>query len=1173
MCGGGFVRVVLGITFVLFVNFNGQAQDRLISTIAGPLLPVDGSLAISQGLNPTGVAPAPGGGFYLASGDHNRIYRVAADGRLWLVAGSGFMGNAGDGGPAASSKLNSPQGIAVDSKGNLYIADYANHAVRRIDPTGVIQTAAGNGTAGFSGDGGPATSAQLNHPYDVAVDSAGNLWIADRGNFRIRRVDPAGIISTVAGNGTSGYSGDGGPANSAQLSTARDVAVDSAGILYIADTNNHRVRRVDPAGVISTVAGNGTSDFSGDGGPAASAGVSAEGVGVDAGGNLFIADGSRIRRVDSSGVITTVAGNGTSGWDGDGGPATSAQLNGAADVAVDSAGNLYIEDVRNQCIRRVDTAGIINRVAGNGTWGYEGDGVPANLARLYNVQSVAFDAAGNLYIADFSNSVVRLVDASGLIRTVAGTGTPGYSGDRGPATAAQLYGPKGVAVDATGNLYIVDSSYRVRRVDPSGVISTFAGNGSAGYHGDGMQAAYASLYQPSAVAVDSSGNVYIADEWNHRIRRVDSTGLISTVAGNSGYSGGYSGDGGPAIFAELNHPSGIAIDKAGNIFIADTSNHCIRRVDTRGIISTVAGDGTFGYSGDGGPAALAQLNRPSGVAVDDAGDLYISDAGNHRIRLLNAGGVISTVAGDGTSGFSGDGGPATSGQLNFPRGLAIDAAGDLLIADYSNHRIRKVTSGPGISMNFAAGAGGSATSSTAALNGPARTGYAAADISLGAVPYGTAVFAFKQNGVTVSEAGVPATPPTTAARVFIDYRAAAAAVPGRISSGTIDVKTGIAVVNCGSVLANVTYTLRDMAGVTLSIGHGTVAARAQFAKFIDQLAEMAPDFVLPSQFQTSVQFASLEISSDQPLSILALRMTTNQRNEMLFTPAAVADLSRPASGEVRYFPHFADGDGYTTSLILLNTSEQDESGTLRIRDNNGNPLVVNQAAGTAGSSFRYSIPKGGAVRFQTDGSAANGKTGWVQLTPDPGTATPMGAGLFGYNPGNYLLTESGMTAVGATTHARIYLDMSGGHNTALAIVNPTDSGASIGVSAFRTDGASAIGTSKEPLPLPAEGHDAKFADQLIAGLPAGFIGVLDVTSTTPFAALTMRSLDNERNDFIVATFPVADMTRGAPAPVVFPQIADGGGYATQFILIAAGGLSNVALNLYGPDGKPLPVGK
>jgi sugar lactone lactonase YvrE len=344
-------------------------------------------------------------------------------------------------------------------------------------------------------------------------------------------------------------------------------------------------------------------------------------------------------------------------------------------------------------------AGIITTYSGNGTAGSSGDGGQATTAQLIDPTGVAVDSMGNLYIADALSHRIRKVSPAGVISTVAGTGTPGYSGDGGPAVTAQLNFPTGVAVDSAGDFYVVDSANeRIRKVTPEGVISTVAGNGTRGFSGDGGPATAAQLDILVGVAVDSAGNLYIADSFNFRIRKINAGGVISTVVGNG--TPGDSGDGGPATAAELGNPTGIAVDSSGNLYFSDIHFHRVRKVTTDGIISTVAGTGTAGFSGDGGPAASSQLNGPIGVAVDSEASLYIADQSNFRIRKVTTSGVISTVAGNGTSGLNLDTGPATEAQLSLPAGVAVDSAGDLYIADPGNFTVRKVSFANSFEMFF-----------------------------------------------------------------------------------------------------------------------------------------------------------------------------------------------------------------------------------------------------------------------------------------------------------------------------------------------------------------------------------------------------------------------------------------------------------------------------------------
>jgi uncharacterized protein (TIGR03437 family) len=669
------------------------AQQYTISTIAGGAPPATPSAAVSTPIGqPQRVATDAAGNVYFSSA--NAVFKMNSAGTLTRVAGNSRAGFSGDGGPAVNAQLNSPQGIAVDSAGNVYIADSVNNRVRIVTASGIINTFAGNGLISPGGprsfgDGGPATSAVLHLPQGVAVDSSGNVYIADTGDNCIRIVTPDGYINNFAGDSYPSFAGDGGNAENAEMHSPSDIALDSSGNLYIADTSNGRIRKVTRDGVINSVVGNGTIGYSGDGGAPLSAELLAPiSVAVDSSGNIYIVENgdSRIRKVDSKyTAINTIAGTGVGGFSGDGSSATKAALNSPTGIAVDGSGNLYIADALNLRVRKI-ASGNINSVAGNGAVSYSGDGGPAMSAQLNAPESAAMDSAGNLYIADTANNVVREVAKSGIITTFAGNGTAGGNGDGGAATSAQLNAPQGVAVDSSGNVYIADTANgRVRKVSASGTISTVAGSGAIGYGGDGGAATSAQLYTPSAVAVDAAGNLYIADFSNNRIRKVSTSGTITTVAGNG--NSGFTGDGGPATSANLDTPSGVAVDAAGNIYIADTGNNRIRQVNASGLITTVAGNGLPGFSGDGGVAVIAQLGNPASVAVDSSGNLYVADGGAH-VRKIYASGFIFTIAGTGTPGYSGDGGLASNAQLNIPSGISLDSAGNVYVADQGNNAVR-----------------------------------------------------------------------------------------------------------------------------------------------------------------------------------------------------------------------------------------------------------------------------------------------------------------------------------------------------------------------------------------------------------------------------------------------------------------------------------------------------
>jgi hypothetical protein len=454
------------------------------------------------------------------------------------------------------------------------------------------------------------------------------------------------------------------------------------------------------------------------------------------------------------------------------------------------------------------------------------------------------------------------------------------------------------------------------------------------------------------------------------------------------------------------------------------------------------------------------------------------------------------------------------------------------------------TSAPQDSIKLTAG--GAGTVRSIGPGASLQTGYAAVTVSSGSAPYATAIFSYAPNGIVASEVGVPVSPPTKSARLFIEYRKGVAS-----GSGTIDVNTGIAAVNMGTATANIGLVLRDLAGSNPPIASGTLqlAAKAHIARFIN---EFGTGLELPSGFASSAGFATLEVTSDQPLSIMALRMTLNQRNEALFTSTPVADLSESLSTASLDFPQIADGGGYQTTLVLMNTSDSVEAGLISLRDNNGAPMKVRLTGDpTSTSQPSYRIPAKGAVRLETDGSPADVSAGWAQLVPTEGSA-PAGAGLFGFTINGILASESGISSSLPTKHARIYVDQSSGHDTGLALVAVDGTAVEVNLKAYQPDGVAPAGSGAGSIQLTGYGHRAAFVTELITDLPHDFTGVLDIQASTPFAALTLRALVNERKDVLMATFPTADVGRSAPVPIIFPHIAAGGGYQTEFVFLDTG---------------------
>jgi sugar lactone lactonase YvrE len=796
--------LVAAVILVALPVFAAQSPNTISTIVGGKSV---------QGLNPT-AADVPGptsvvkdatGELFVAAPYSRDVLKVSGN-KIGVFAGQGWGGYSGDGGPPIKAVLGLPYSVAMDPKGELFIADTGNSRIRMV-ANGIITTVAGSGQkcadptrAPFCNDGGPATAGLLNLPVAIAVDASGNIYIADSNDDEIRFVNRTsapitisgktiqpGNIDTIAGNGnpcsTSGC-GNGGSPLQATLTLPSGVAVDASGNIYIADSKDQMVREI-PAGPNSNIilfAGSGTAcptptATCGDGAVATGAKLRLpNGLAVDKSGNVYIADtnDNRIRVVNTQnasitvdlvtiapGNIATVAGTGAQGFAGDGGVSTSASLDIPQGIYVDSAGNQYISDTGNQRVRLViNSTAIINTVVGGGSG--DGNGTNASLAAPNDIIK---DSSGNLIIADEVHNRIRKVDTAMNVTTWVGNGSAGVSADGTALSNTQMNAPTSVALDPSGNLLIVDSNnLMVREVlNGSSTISTAAGNG--GYCnptdncGDGGLATSANFTFPLWVTTDATGNIIIADYFGNRIRAVNPHtasvtiygvtipgGQIATVAGTGAQCGSYSkcGDGGPATSALLYHPSAVAVDSSSNLYICDQYDMRIREVDaTTGIITRYALNGAAHLGGNGGPALNGSMWNPLAIAMDPLNNLFISGGNDALVQMVDAATeYFGTVAGNplhaDQSGFSGDGGPATAAKIS-PVGVAVDASGNLYIADFGNNRIRYVPLAPALGpisnaplqfgawaigttstplfVNITGGSGGTDTSLTWAVSG------------------------------------------------------------------------------------------------------------------------------------------------------------------------------------------------------------------------------------------------------------------------------------------------------------------------------------------------------------------------------------------------------------------------------------------------------------------------
>jgi len=683
---------------------------------------------------PTAVVEDPSGNIYVAPPSSQYIFQLKkSTGAMTVFAGTGYITYHELTEQATLSPLWAPSGLAADSQGNVYIADTGNNAIRKVDTSGNLSTVAGDSKpcpGGLCGDNGPATNAKLNAPQGIAVDSKGNIFIADTGDNRVRCVIMAtagcdsgstgkiGNIVNYAGSPSSFCSsstspcGDGGKARLALLNTPMGIALDKSGNLYIADTLDNRIRKVTRVGyqyIINTIAGTGvlcssSTSACGDTGAATSAELGApRALSVDGSGNVYIADTRDHRiRVITGTTINAFAGTGQYGFTGDGGSALNAELSSVNGVYVDATGNVFIADTGNQRIREV-SAGNINTIMGGGSGG-DGQGAVGTYAMLAYPYQVAVDSSNNIYIADTANNRIRVVNTQsstitvagvqippGDIATVAGTGNLGYTGDNGPALSATMNSPFGLVVDSSGNIYIADSyNGVVREVDTAGTITTVA--------------ASEAVTLPSSLAMDKTGNLFIADPAGQVVWELSGS-TIKVVAGTG--TAGPPVNGIPATSAQLDNPFSVAVDGNDDLYIADAGNNVVRCVigivgacgDTAksypvGTILGYAFDGNINFAGDGGPALKAVRWYPNEVALDSQGNLFIGGGNNPLVQRVDlASGTILTVAGNDTQwwfyGFQGDGHAANKAHIDNV-GLTVDSNENLLIADAGNNRIRIV---------------------------------------------------------------------------------------------------------------------------------------------------------------------------------------------------------------------------------------------------------------------------------------------------------------------------------------------------------------------------------------------------------------------------------------------------------------------------------------------------
>jgi len=665
--------------FIFMVSLSPLSAQVNVSCFAGT--GGDGNISgYSQCESPTlkypaGIVQDASGTIYIADSGNHKIRKISSSGILSTVAGSGTTGSADGIGTAAS--FWGPTGIAIDQDNNLIIADAGNNKIRKITPAGVVSTIAGSGTTGTAD--GAAASATFFNPTNVCIDKDGNIFISDNINHTIRKLTPSGIVSTFAGTGTSGFTD--GAANIATFGRPRGLAFDKNGNLFVADEYYNQIRKITPLGIVTTFAGS-KSSASVDGTGTAASFYNPFGITFDAAENLYVAErtSSNIRKITPAGVVTTLAG--ISNITAKDGAKNIGGFNSPYDLIIDASGNILVADNYNNKIKKLNPAGVVSTFAGSGLPGsLDGDISSANLiTSFYGLKSIVADEQGNLYVSDQLSNVIKKITPMGITTTFAGTGERGD--ELGNRLTAKFIGPSGLTRDQHGNLFVIDAyNYKIKKITPAGIVTTVAGSGVAG--SDDGQGAAASFKYCTHLTVDSSGNLYVVDTDNRKIRKISPTGYVTTLAG-TGLSGDTDGPGNVATFRYI---SGIAVDANGNLFVTDIWNAKIKKITPAGVVSTFTGSGASGNFDGIGPEV--SFNGTSAIKIAKSGMMYIVERGQHTIRTITPEGLVTTIAGNGVRGDI-DAEGLNAGFAD-PEDLAVDNDGNIYVTDVGNNKIRKIS--------------------------------------------------------------------------------------------------------------------------------------------------------------------------------------------------------------------------------------------------------------------------------------------------------------------------------------------------------------------------------------------------------------------------------------------------------------------------------------------------